>query len=158
MKIIEGNIINPDAHIAIAIVRFNNFINKNLLQGACDTLKRIGQIKEENITIVWIPGSYELPLIIRLLAITNKYDAIIALGTIIRGNTTHYQHIAHETSAGICNISLNTEIPITFGILTTDNIEQAIERAGTKLGNKGSEAALAALEMINIIKHIKNLI
>ncbi len=155
MKIIEGVIANPNAHIAIAIARFNNFINNRLLQGACDTLKRIGQVSEDNLTIIWVPGAYELPLTIRLLAKTGKYDAVIALGTVIRGNTTHFEYVAGEASSGTGSVMLNTEIPISFGVLTTESVEQAIERAGAKSGNKGSEAALAALEMINVIKAIK---
>ncbi|AEW44614.1 riboflavin synthase beta chain [Serratia symbiotica str. 'Cinara cedri'] len=155
MKIIEGIIATPDAHVAIAIARFNNFINSNLLQGAIDTLKRIGQIADHNITVVWVPGAYELPLTVRILTLTNKYDAVIALGTIIRGSTTHFKYVASEACSGISSVALNTEIPVTFGVLTTDTIEQAIERAGTKAGNKGTEAAMTALEMINVIKDIK---
>lgn len=155
MKIIEGVITTPDAHIAIVIARFNTFINKNLLYGAHDVLKRIGQVSEDNITIVWVPGAYELPLAVRVLAKTGKYDAVIALGTIIRGNTPHFEYVAGETSSGIGSVALNTEIPVAFGVLTTESIEQAIERAGTKSGNKGAEAAMSALEMINVMKAIK---
>lgn len=155
MKVIEGLIAAPDAQLAIVIGRFNNFINCSLLQGAIDTLRRIGQVADNKITVVWVPGAYELPLASRLLANTGKYDAIIALGTVIRGSTTHFEYVAGRASCGISSVSLQTEVPIAFGVLATENIEQAIERAGTKAGNKGAEAALTAVEMINVIKAIK---
>ncbi|MDT3251806.1 6,7-dimethyl-8-ribityllumazine synthase [Serratia sp. root2] len=155
MKVIEGVVATPNARVAIAIARFNNFINDSLLQGAIDALKRIGQVADDNITVVWVPGAYELPLTARVLANSGKYDAIIALGTVIRGGTAHFEYVAGEASSGIGNVSLNAEIPVAFGVLTTESIEQAIERAGTKAGNKGAEAALTALEMINVIKAIK---
>lgn len=155
MKIIEGVVATPDARVAIVIARFNSFINDSLLKGAIDALKRVGQVSDDNITVVWVPGAYELPLAARVLANTSKYDAIIALGTVIRGGTAHFEYVAGEASSGLSYASLNTEIPVTFGVLTTENIEQAIERAGTKAGNKGAEAALTALEMINVIKTIK---
>lgn len=154
MNIFIGCTTANNSNVAIVISRFNDFINNNLLNGALDTLKRIGQVKEKNITIVWVPGAYELPLIINILANTKKYDAIIALGTIINGDTNHSIFLAGECISGISKISLKTKIPITFGILTTKNIDQAIERAGTKSGNKGVEAAIAALEMINLLKII----
>ncbi|AHG21421.1 6,7-dimethyl-8-ribityllumazine synthase [Chania multitudinisentens RB-25] len=155
MKVIEGVVATPNARVAIAIARFNNFINDSLLQGAIDALKRVGQVADDNITVVWVPGAYELPLTARVLANTGKYDAVIALGTVIRGGTAHFEYVAGEASSGLGNVSLNTEIPVAFGVLTTESIEQAIERAGTKAGNKGAEAALTALEMINVIKAIK---
>ena len=155
MKVIEGVVATPNARVAIAIARFNNFINDSLLQGAIDALKRIGQVADDNITVVWVPGAYELPLTASVLAKTGKYDAVIALGTVIRGGTAHFEYVAGEASSGIGNVSLNAEIPVAFGVLTTESIEQAIERAGTKAGNKGAEAALTALEMINVIKAIK---
>jgi len=155
MKVIEGVVATPNARVAIAIARFNNFINDSLLQGAVDALKRIGQVADDNITVVWVPGAYELPLTARVLANTGKYDAVIALGTVIRGGTAHFEYVAGEASSGLGNVSLNSEIPVAFGVLTTESIEQAIERAGTKAGNKGAEAALTALEMINVIKAIK---
>jgi 6,7-dimethyl-8-ribityllumazine synthase len=155
MKIIEGVVATPNARVAIAIARFNHFINDSLLQGAVDALKRIGQVTDDNITVVWVPGAYELPLTARVLANTGKYDAVIALGTVIRGGTAHFEYVAGEASSGLGHVSLNTEIPVAFGVLTTESIEQAIERAGTKAGNKGAEAALTALEMINVIKTIK---
>ncbi|URJ30141.1 6,7-dimethyl-8-ribityllumazine synthase [Blochmannia endosymbiont of Camponotus sp.] len=155
MNIIEGGTTANKAKISIAVVRFNRFINNNLLEGALDILKRIGHIKDENITIIWVPGAYELPLIAKALAISDKYDGIIALGTVIRGITLHFELIAKECSSGLSNISIENTLPIGFGLLTTDNISQAIERSGVKSNNKGSEAALAVLEMINILQIIK---
>ncbi|MDU6411055.1 MAG: 6,7-dimethyl-8-ribityllumazine synthase [Yersiniaceae bacterium] len=155
MNVIEGAVATPGARVAIAIARFNNFINDSLLDGAVDALKRIGQVSEDNITIVWVPGAYELPLAARTLANTQRYDAIIALGTVIRGGTAHFEYVAGECSSGLASVAMTSEIPVTFGALTTESIEQAIERAGTKAGNKGAEAALTALEMINVIKAIK---
>ncbi|WP_264289462.1 6,7-dimethyl-8-ribityllumazine synthase [Duffyella gerundensis] len=155
MKIIEAAVATPDARIAIVIARFNNFINDSLLDGAIDALKRIGQVQDDNITVVWVPGAYELPLATRALTTTGKYDAIIALGTVIRGGTAHFEYVAGEASSGIASVAMDSAIPVAFGVLTTENIEQAIERAGTKAGNKGAEAALTALEMINVLKAIK---
>ena len=155
MKIIEAAVATPDARIAIVIARFNNFINDSLLDGAIDALKRIGQVQDDNITVVWVPGAYELPLAARALTSTGKYDAIIALGTVIRGGTAHFEYVAGEASSGIASVAMDSAIPVAFGVLTTENIEQAIERAGTKAGNKGAEAALTALEMINVLKAIK---
>ncbi|MBG6244152.1 6,7-dimethyl-8-ribityllumazine synthase [Candidatus Symbiopectobacterium sp. 'North America'] len=154
MNVIEGVVATPDARVAIAIARFNNFINDSLLEGAIDALKRIGQVKDENITVVWVPGAYELPLTARALA-KNGYDAVVALGTVIRGGTAHFEYVAGECSSGLAHVAMNSDIPVTFGVLTTESIEQAIERAGTKAGNKGAEAALTALEMINVLKDIK---
>ncbi|MGX8941543.1 6,7-dimethyl-8-ribityllumazine synthase [Symbiopectobacterium sp. Eva_TO] len=154
MNVIEGVVATPDARVAIAIARFNNFINDSLLEGAIDALKRIGQVKDENITVVWVPGAYELPMTARALA-KNGYDAVVALGTVIRGGTAHFEYVAGECSSGLAHVAMNSDIPVTFGVLTTESIEQAIERAGTKAGNKGAEAALTALEMINVLKNIK---
>ncbi|EFL92220.1 riboflavin synthase beta-chain [Candidatus Regiella insecticola LSR1] len=156
MNVIEGIVNNPDARVAIAIARFNTFINNSLLEGARDTLKRFGGLPEEKITVVWVPGAYELPLAVKALAESKRYDAIIALGTVIRGGTPHFEYVAGECSSGLSNIAMNSNIPVAFGVLTTENIEQAIERAGTKAGNKGSEAALAALEMVSVMKAIKS--
>ena len=157
MNIIEANVATPDARVAITIARFNNFINDSLLEGAIDALKRIGQVKDENITVVWVPGAYELPLAAGALAKTGKYDAVIALGTVIRGGTAHFEYVAGGASNGLAHVAQDSEIPVAFGVLTTESIEQAIERAGTKAGNKGAEAALTALEMINVLKAIKAL-
>lgn len=151
MEIIEGELAAPDAKIAIVISRFNSFINEQLLIGAIDTLKRIGQIKDVNIMIVYMPGAIELPLVAKRVAASKKYDAIIALGAIIRGGTPHFEFVANECSKGLAQVTLAHDIPVAFGVLTTDSIEQAIERAGTKMGNKGSEAALSALEMVNVL-------
>ncbi|MGK2946633.1 MAG: 6,7-dimethyl-8-ribityllumazine synthase [Candidatus Malihini olakiniferum] len=154
MNVIKGVVATPDARIAIAIARFNHFINDSLLEGAIDALKRIGQVKDENITVVWVPGAYELPITARVLA-KSGYDAVVALGTVIRGGTAHFEYVAGECSSGLINVAINSDIPVTFGVLTTESIEQAIERAGTKAGNKGAEAALTALEMINVLKDVK---
>lgn len=155
MKIVEGVVAAPEARIAIAIARFNSFINESLLDGAIDALKRIGQVADDNITIVRVPGAYELPLVVRTLAETGRYDAVVALGTVIRGGTAHFEYVAGGASAGLSSVALDSQIPVAFGVLTTENIEQAIDRAGTKAGNKGAEAALTVLEMINVIKAIK---
>ncbi|AFJ47977.1 6,7-dimethyl-8-ribityllumazine synthase [Shimwellia blattae] len=155
MNIIEANVSAPDARVAITIARFNHFINDSLLQGALDALKRIGQVKDENITVVWVPGAYELPLTTGALAKSGKYDAIVALGTVIRGGTAHFEYVAGGASNGLAHVAQESEIPVAFGVLTTETIEQAMDRAGIKAGNKGAEAALTALEMINILKAIK---
>ncbi len=155
MKVLEGQLSAPNAKIAVVVARFNHFINDSLVDGAVDALKRVGQVKEENITLVKVPGAYELPLAVRRLADTKKFDAIVALGTVIRGGTAHFEYVAGEASSGLGNVALNSDIPVAFGVLTTENIEQAIERAGTKAGNKGAEAALVALEMVNLLDQIK---
>lgn len=155
MNVIEAAVATPDARVAIVIARFNNFINDSLLSGALDALKRIGQVKDENITVIWVPGAYEMPVTARALANAGKHDAVVALGTVIRGGTAHFEYVAGEASSGLASVAMNSDIPVAFGVLTTENIEQAIERAGTKAGNKGAEAALTALEMINVLKAIK---
>ncbi|EQC01366.1 6,7-dimethyl-8-ribityllumazine synthase [Photorhabdus temperata] len=155
MNVIKGIVAAPQARVAIAIARFNNFINDNLLEGAVDALERIGQVASENITVVWVPGAYELPLTVKTLVETQKYDAVVALGTVIRGGTAHFEYVAGECSSGLSNVAMTSKIPVAFGVLTTESIEQAIERAGTKAGNKGAEAALTALEMVNVINAIK---
>ncbi len=155
MDIIEGSIVASDARVAIAVGRFNNFINNSLLTGALDALRRMGQINDNNISVVWVPGAYELPLTVSLLAKNRQHDAIIALGCVIRGATPHFDYVAGECSAGLAKVSIDTDLPVIFGVLTTDSIEQAIERAGSKAGNKGFEAAMTALEMINVIRAMK---
>ncbi|MDU8923897.1 6,7-dimethyl-8-ribityllumazine synthase [Pasteurellaceae bacterium LIM206] len=155
MKVLEGGLAAPHAKIAVVVARFNSFINDSLVEGAIDALKRIGQVKDENITLVRVPGAYELPLAVRRLADSKKYDGIVALGTVIRGGTAHFEYVAGEASSGIGHVSLHSDIPVAFGVLTTENIEQAIDRAGTKSGNKGAEAALVALEMVNLLDQIK---
>lgn len=157
MHIIQAKLSCPDSKIAIAIARVNSFININLLNGAIDVLKRVGNIKEKNITVVWLPGAYELPIIIDELSQTNKYEAIIALGTIIRGETSHFKFISNAANRGLSNIILKHKIPVSLGLLHTDNINQAIDRSGNKLGNYGSHAAMTALEMINLLKLIRSI-
>jgi len=154
MKIIEGGLAAPQAQIAIVISRFNSFINEQLLAGAIDTLKRTGQVADDNITVVRVPGAVELPLATKRVAASKKFHAIIALGTVIRGGTPHFEFVANECNKGLAQVSMDFDVPVAFGVLTTDSIEQAIERAGTKMGNKGSEAALSALEMVNVIAEL----
>ncbi|KZN38888.1 6,7-dimethyl-8-ribityllumazine synthase [Pseudoalteromonas luteoviolacea] len=154
MKIIEGNKFTPGKKFAIVISRFNDFIGSSLLEGAVDELKRTGGVKEEDITVVYVPGAVELPLAAKRLAMKKEHDAIIALGVIIRGGTPHFDLVANESNKGLASVSLDYDIPVAFGVLTTESIEQAIERAGTKMGNKGGEAALGALEMVNVLEQI----
>ncbi len=156
MKVIEGALVAPKANIAIVISRFNSFINESLLSGAIDTLKRQGQISDDNITVIRCPGAYELPLIAQRVAKSGKYDAIVALGSVIRGGTPHFDYVAGECNKGLAQVALEYSIPVAFGVLTVDTIEQAIERAGTKAGNKGAEAALSALEMVNVLSQIES--
>ena len=153
MKIINGNLIGNEDKISIVVSRFNEFITAKLLSGAIDTLKRHG-VDDDNIDVIYVPGAFEIPLISQKLAMTNKYSGIICLGSVIRGSTTHYDYVCNEVSKGISQLSLKYNLPIMFGVLTTENIEQAIERAGTKNGNKGSEVAIACLEMIDLMKNI----
>lgn len=153
MNTYEGQLVAGNEKFCIIISRFNDFIGSKLLSGAIDELKRHG-VSDENIDIVKVPGAFEIPLAAMKFAKTKKYNAIITLGAIIRGATTHYEHVSAELSKGIAQVSLQTEIPVIFGVLTTENIEQAIERAGTKAGNKGADAAKAAIEMANLLKLI----
>lgn len=154
-RIIESNtLISLSAKIAIVVSRTNYFINKNLLKGTLDILIRIGNIEKKNITIIWVPGCYEIPIVTLNLAKKKEYSAIIAIGTIIKGETSHYLYIANECSSGLSTISIKYNIPITFGILITKNTDQAINRSGMKGGNQGSKAALSALEIINVLKII----
>ena len=152
-NIIQGNLTTNNEKFCIIISRFNEFIGSKLLSGAIDELVRHG-IKEETIDIIWTPGAFEIPVIAKKAAKTGKYDAIITLGAVIKGATGHYDFVAAEVSKGIAHVSLDTGVPVIFGVLTTDNLEQAIERAGTKAGNKVSEAAKAAIEMANLAKLI----
>lgn len=151
VKTIEGKLIVKNEKFALVVSRFNEFISSKLLSGAVDELVRHG-VKEDNITVVWSPGAFEIPVLTKKLAKSGEYDAVIALGAIIRGSTPHFDYVSSELSKGIASVSLETGIPVIFGVLTTDNIEQAIERAGTKSGNKGSDAAKAAIEMANLLK------
>ncbi len=154
MQVIEGNLAAPDAKVAIVVSRFNSLVNEHLVSGAIDVLTRIGTVKDDNITVIRVPGAVELPLTVKKVAKTKKYDAIVALGSVIRGDTYHFEVVANESSKGLTQVMLEEEIPVAFGVLTTDNLEQAVLRAGSKAGNKGSEAASAALEMINVLKQI----
>ena len=151
--IYEGKLTGKELRIGIVAARFNELITAKLLGGAKDCLLR-HDVHENNIDIAWVPGAYELPLIAQKMAKTNKYDAILCLGCVIRGATTHYDYVCNEASKGIAKVSLDTEVPIMFGVVTTENIEQAIERAGAKAGNKGYDAAMGALEMTNLLKAI----
>ena len=153
MNTYEGQLVAGNEKFCIIISRFNDFIGSKLLSGAIDELKRHG-VSDENIDIVKVPGAFEIPLAAMKFAKTKKYNAIITLGAIIRGATTHYEHVSAELSKGIAQVSLQTEVPVIFGVLTTENIEQALERAGTKAGNKGADAAKAAIEMANLLKLI----
>src|SRR5699024_9208221 len=150
-QVFAGKMVGTDQKVAIVVGRFNEFITQKLLDGAVDTLKRHG-VKEENIDIAWVPGAFEIPLIAKKLAEKPKYDAVITLGTVIRGATPHFDYVCNEAAKGVSHASLTTGKPVIFGILTTETIEQAIERAGTKAGNKGAEAATAAIEMANLMK------
>lgn len=150
-NIIQGNLTTNNEKFCIIISRFNEFIGSKLLSGAIDELVRHG-IKEDTIDVVWTPGAFEIPVIAKKVAKSGKYNAIITLGAVIKGSTGHYDFVASEVSKGIAQVSLETGVPVIFGVLTTDNLEQAIERAGTKAGNKGSEAAKTAIEMANLTK------
>ena len=153
MRTFEGKFNGKNVRIAIVAGRFNEFITSKLVGGALDVLKR-NDVSEENIDIAWVPGAFEIPLITKKLANTGKYDAIITLGAVIKGSTPHFDYVCAEVSKGVAQISLQSELPVIFGVLTTNNVEEAIERAGTKAGNKGADAAFSAIEMINLIKEI----
>ena len=153
IKTIEGDLVIKGARFGIAVARFNSFVVESLLEGAVDTLKRHGA-EDADIEIVRVPGAYELPLAIKKMAAGKKYDGIIALGAVIRGGTPHFDYVAGECVKGMATVMLQHEIPVAFGVLTVDTIEQAIERAGTKAGNKGAEATLSVIEMINLLKDI----
>lgn len=151
-KVIEGKLIAENLKFGIVVSRFNEFFTKKLLEGAKDALIRHGA-KGEDIEIAWVPGGFEIPLVAKLMAESKKYDAVICLGAVIRGATSHFEYVSSEVAKGIAQVSLQTTVPTIFGVITTDTLEQAIERAGTKAGNKGSEAALSAIEMANLKKH-----
>ena len=154
MKTIEGIYCGKELKIGLVASRFNEFIVSKLVSGAEDCLKRHG-VEDENISLAWVPGAYEIPLIAKKMAVSGKYDAVICLGAVIRGATSHYDYVCNEVSKGIAQVSLASDTPVLFGVLTTDTIEQAIERAGTKAGNKGFECAEGAIEMVNLIKEIE---
>lgn len=151
MRTIEGNLVSKGLKVGIVVGRFNEFIVSKLLGGALDGLKRHG-VDENNIDVAWVPGAFEIPLIAKKMAKNEKYDAIICLGAVIKGSTPHFDYVCAEVSKGIASVSLSSEKPVIFGVLTTDTIEQAIERAGTKAGNKGYDAAVTAIEMANLLK------
>lgn len=153
MSVIEGLLTVTNEKFCIIVSRFNEFITSKLLSGAIDELKRHG-VKEDNIDIVWCPGAFEIPIIAKKCAKTKQYNAIITLGAVIKGSTSHYDYVCAEVSKGVASVGLETEIPVIFGVLTTDNIEQAVERAGTKAGNKGSDAAKSAIEMASLLAKI----
>lgn len=153
MNVFEGNIVAKDVRIGIVAARFNEFITSKLLGGALDGLKR-HEVEDDQIDVAWAPGAFEIPLIAQKMAESGKYDAVICLGAVIRGATTHYDYVCAEVSKGIAQVSLKTGLPVMFGVLTTDNIEQAIERAGSKAGNKGFDCAAGAIEMINLLRQI----
>ncbi len=154
MNTFEGSVVSEGIRVGIVASRFNEFITSKLLSGAMDGLLR-HDVKEDDISVAWVPGAFEIPLIASKMAGSGKYDAVICLGAVIRGSTSHYDYVCNEVSKGIASISLKTGIPVMFGVLTTDNIEQAIERAGTKAGNKGYDCALGAIEMVNLIRNIE---
>ena len=151
MRVVEGNLVSKGKKYAIIVSRFNEFINSKLLSGAVDALTRHGATDDE-ITVYWVPGAFEIPVLANKLAHMDEFSAVICLGAVIRGATTHYEMVSAEVTKGIAQISLKTGKPVIFGVLTTENIEQAIERAGTKAGNKGYEAAMAAIEMVNLLE------
>jgi len=153
MNIYEGKLISKGKNYGIIISRFNEFIGNKLLSGAIDGLKRHG-VNDDEIDITWVPGAFEIPLIAKKMANTGKYDVIICLGAVIKGSTDHYEYVSNEVTKGIASVSLSTDTPVIFGVLTTNDIEQAIERAGTKSGNKGFEAAMTAIEMANLVASI----
>ncbi|RAK22235.1 6,7-dimethyl-8-ribityllumazine synthase [Anoxybacillus vitaminiphilus] len=151
MKVIEGNLVGTGLKIGIVVSRFNEFITGKLLSGAMDGLKR-HSVDENDITVVWVPGAFEIPLMAKKMAESGKFDAVITLGAVIRGATSHYDYVCNEVAKGVSHAALSTGTPVIFGVLTTDTIEQAIERAGTKAGNKGWEAAVSAIEMGNVLR------
>lgn len=155
MKVYEGKLVSEKTRIGIVAARFNEFITSKLLSGALDTLKR-HDVKDDDIHIAWVPGAFEIPLAASKMALSGRYDAVICLGAVIRGSTTHYDYVCSEVSKGIAHVSLESGIPVMFGVLTTENIQQAIERAGTKAGNKGADCAQGAIEMVNLLREMED--
>ena len=153
MKTFEGKLVSKSIKVGIVAARFNEFITSKLLNGALDGLLR-HDVNENDIHVAWVPGAFEIPLVVAKMARSGKYDAVICLGAVIRGSTSHYDYVCSEVSKGVANVALNSDIPVMFGVLTTDTIEQAIERAGTKAGNKGADAAIAALELANLLPQL----
>ena len=154
VKTIEGDFVNADGNYAIVVGRFNAFVVESLLEGAIDTLKRHG-VSEDNIRVIRVPGAFEIPLAVKRIAAQKKDDAIIALGAVIRGGTPHFEYVSGESSKGVAQVSLDYDLPVANGILTVNSIEQAVERSGTKMGNKGAEAALSAIEMVSLLKQLE---
>ena len=154
MKTFEGKLVSENIRVGIVCARFNEFITGKLLGGAMDALVR-HNVKDEDIHVAWVPGAFEIPLIASRMAKSGKYDAVICLGAVIRGSTSHYDYVCNEVSKGVASVSLETGVPVMFGVLTTENIEQAIERAGTKAGNKGFDCAVGAIERVNLIRDIE---
>lgn len=154
MKTFEGKLVSKEIKVGIVTSRFNEFITSKLLSGAMDALLR-HDVREEDVHVAWVPGAFEIPLIASKMAKSGRYDAVICLGAVIRGSTSHYDYVCNEASKGIAAVSLETGVPVMFGVLTTENIEQAIERAGTKAGNKGYECAEGAIEMVNLIRELE---
>ena len=154
MKIFEGKLVSEGTKVGIVCARFKEFIVSRLLSGCEDTLLRHG-VQAEDITVAWVPGAFEIPLIASKMARCGRYDAVIALGAVIRGATSHYDYVCSEVAKGVASAALNSDVPVMFGVLTTDTLEQAIERAGTKAGNKGAECAQSAIEMVNLIRALK---
>ena len=155
MRTLEGKVVAREIKVGIVAARFNEFIVSKLVAGARDGLLR-HDVKDEDIDLAWVPGAFEIPLIASKMAKSGKYDAVICLGAVIRGATSHYDYVCSEVSKGIASVSLTSDIPVMFGVLTTDNIEQAIERAVTKAGNKGYDCALGAIEMVNLVRQLEN--
>ncbi|MBE5928735.1 MAG: 6,7-dimethyl-8-ribityllumazine synthase [Lachnospiraceae bacterium] len=153
MNVIEGKVVSTGMKVGIVASRFNEFITNKLVGGAVDGLVR-HDVKDEDIDVAWVPGAFEIPIIAKKMADSGKYDAVICVGAVIRGSTSHYDYVCSEVSKGIAQVSMSSDIPVMFGILTTDTIEQAIERAGTKAGNKGYDCALGAIEMVNLIRNL----
>jgi len=156
IRVVEGKLIGRGRRFAIVVSRFNEFISRQLLHGAIDALVR-HDVEPQAIEVVWVPGSFEIPLVAKRLAESRRYHAVICLGAVIRGATPHFDYVAAEVSKGIAHVALQTNVPVVFGVLTTDTIEQAVERAGTKMGNKGAEAALVAIEMANVLAELDRL-
>ncbi|MGM0480701.1 MAG: 6,7-dimethyl-8-ribityllumazine synthase [Pseudomonadota bacterium] len=154
MQVIEGGIAASGKKFAIIVSRFNHFVVESLLDGAVQTLQQYGQVSKDDITVVRVPGAYEIPITAKKLAASGNYDAIIAVGAVIRGGTPHFEFVAGECNSGLGRIALEYGLPVAFGVITTDSLEQAIERSGSKAGNKGSEAALSALEMVNVLEQL----
>jgi len=154
VKTLEGGLIAKGKKFGVVVSRFNDFITKKLLEGCVDTLTRHG-VKDQEIEVAWVPGAFEVPLIAKKMTGSKKYDAVICLGTIIRGETPHFDYVASEAAKGVAQVALDANIPTIFGIITAENIEQAIKRAGTKEGNKGKDAAISAIEMVNLLGAIK---